>query len=66
MAALVLDVLDNVNAIDNIVKVIPSYLDRIYIVDTEHFINILSVAPSQLDRVYINDIEHFINILGVE
>lgn len=40
---LALDVSDNIDIIDNSIQVIPSYLDRVYINDIEHFINILSV-----------------------
>ncbi len=43
MADLVLSLLDIENVADDIVKVIPSYLDRIYIGNVEHFIVILSV-----------------------
>lgn len=38
-----LNVLDNVDIIDNSIGIIPSYLDRVYTNDVEHFINILGV-----------------------
>ena len=43
MAELVLNVIDGMEIVDNIIKVIPSYLDRLCIDKAEYFIIILDV-----------------------